>query len=341
MRMKTGIVIDERYTEHDTGPGHPERPERIRTLLDMVGSRPAAGLVRLEPRAATEDEIALVHDARHIARVASTAGRAFSAFDADTPTGARSYATALLAAGGLVTLVDAIMAGEVQNGFAFVRPPGHHAERDRAMGFCLFNNVAIAARVLRSRHGLERVAIVDWDLHHGNGTQHAFDDDPSVLYLSTHQHPFYPGTGAAEEIGRGAGEGFTVNVPLAAGSGDPEFVEAFTLVVAPVLQQFRPEFILVSAGFDCHRRDPLGHLEATEDGIAFMARVLLRCAGDCAEGRLAAVLEGGYDLEAIRSSAARVLDRLAGEGVEEPLPGVARGPTVERVRRAQAGHWEL
>ncbi len=339
--MRTGIVIDERYTGHDTGEGHPERPARIRTLVDMLRARPATGLVRLEPRPATDDEIGLNHDARHVSRVASTAGRAFTTFDADTPAGPRSYDTALLAAGGVVRLVDAIMAREVQNGFAFVRPPGHHAERDRAMGFCLFNNVAIAARVLRTRYGLERIAIMDWDLHHGNGTQHSFDDDPSVLYVSTHQYPFYPGTGAADEIGRGPGAGFTVNVPLAAGSGDPEFVEAFTYVVAPVLRQFRPQFVLVSAGFDCHRRDPLGQLTATEDGIAFMTRVLLRCAHDSAEGRLAAVLEGGYDLEAIRSSAARVLDRLRGEGLDEPLPAVARGPTSERVRRAQAPYWEL
>ena len=252
--MKTGIVIDERYTAHETGYGHPERPERISTLLEMVRSHPGPGLVRIDPRPATLEEIALNHDGAHIERVSATAGRASFAFDADTPTSPQSYETALLAAGGLVTLVEAVMEGVVDNGFALVRPPGHHAEHDRAMGFCLFNNVAVAARVLRQRYGLERVLIMDWDLHHGNGTQHSFYDDPVVLYISTHQYPYYPGTGAADEIGREAGAGFTVNVPLRAGSGDSEFVEVFTHVVEPIARQFRPQFVLISAGFDCHRQ---------------------------------------------------------------------------------------
>jgi acetoin utilization deacetylase AcuC-like enzyme len=339
--MKTGIVIDERYTDHDTGYGHPERPERISSLLAMLEARPAVGLTRIPARPATPAELALNHDAAHIARVAATAGRGAHAFDADTPTSARSYETALLAAGGLVELVDAIMTRQVDNGLALVRPPGHHAESDRAMGFCLFNNVAIAARVLTQRHGLERVLIMDWDLHHGNGTQHSFYEDPTVLYVSTHQYPFYPGTGAAGEIGRGAGAGFTVNIPLAAGSGDREFAEAFTRVVAPVTRQFRPQFVLVSAGFDGHRRDPLGQLLATEAGFALMARVLLQCAHESAEGRLAAVLEGGYDLTAIRDSTARVLDELAGGGIADPLPHVAPGPTTERVSAVQRAYWDL
>jgi acetoin utilization deacetylase AcuC-like enzyme len=339
--MKTGLVIDERYTAHDTGARHPERPERIRTLLDMLGSRPARGLVRIDPRAATPEEIALNHDAAHIARVAATEGRTRFAFDPDTPTSPRSYETALLAAGGLVTLVEAIMEGVVGNGFALVRPPGHHAEYDRAMGFCLFNNVAVAARVLRQRYGLERVLIMDWDLHHGNGTQHSFYDDPSVLYMSTHQYPYYPGTGAADEIGSGAGGSFTVNIPLMAGSGDSEFVEVFTHVVEPIARQFRPQFVLVSAGFDCHRRDPLGGLMATEEGIAFMTRVLMRCAEEYSEGRLAAVLEGGYDLEAVSRSTSRVLDGLTGAEPLETTATVAAGPTSERVRKVQRRYWDL
>lgn len=338
--MKTGIVIDERYTAHDTGYGHPERPERIRALLEMIKERQPGGLVRIDPRPAAPEEIALNHDATLIAQVAATAGRDFFAFDADTPTSRQSYETALLAAGGLVALVDAIMDGAVQNGFALVRPPGHHAEYGQAMGFCLFNNVAIAARVLRARHGLERVLIMDWDVHHGNGTQHSFYDDPNVLYMSTHQYPFYPGTGAADEVGRGQGTGFTVNIPMRAGSGDGEFVEAFTRVVAPIARQFRPQFVLVSAGFDCHRRDPLGGLTATEEGFALMTRVLLRCAHESADGRLAAVLEGGYDPKAVCDSAARVLDGLGGAGLDEPLPTAAAG-TVERVREIQRRHWDI
>jgi acetoin utilization deacetylase AcuC-like enzyme len=339
--MKTGVVIDERYTAHETGDGHPERPGRITTLLQMLAAHSAPDLVRIDPRPATAEEIALNHDAEHVGRVAATAGRPFFAFDADTPTGRRSYETALLAAGGLIELVDAIMAGVVQNGFALVRPPGHHAERGRAMGFCLFNNVAIAARLLRQRHGLERVLIVDWDLHHGNGTQHSFYDDPSVLYASTHQYPFYPGTGAAEEVGIRGGEGCTVNVPLRAGAGDPELVEAFARVVVPVARQFRPDFVLVSAGFDCHRRDPLGGLTATERGIAELARQLLVVAHECADGRLAAVLEGGYDLTAIRDSVAQVLEVLGGAGLGEPIPTLPAGPATERIVAVQRRYWDL
>jgi acetoin utilization deacetylase AcuC-like enzyme len=339
--MKTGIVIDERFTAHDTGHGHPERPERIRALLEVVHARRTPGFVRIDPRPATPEEIALNHDAGHIARVAGTAHRTFFAFDADTPVGPHSYDTALLAAGGLIALVDAIMEGIVDTGFALVRPPGHHAEGDRAMGFCLFNNVAIAAHVLRQRYGLERVLIMDWDLHHGNGTQHSFYDDPGVLYVSTHQYPYYPGTGAAGEVGQGRGAGFTVNIPLLASSGDAEFAEVFATVVEPVVRQFAPQFVLISAGFDCHRRDPLGGLMATEDGIALMTRLLLRCAHESAEGRLAAVLEGGYDLVAVQNSTARVLDSLAGAGLSEPLPTASPGPTSERVRHVQRQYWDL
>jgi acetoin utilization deacetylase AcuC-like enzyme len=339
--MRTGIVIDERYCAHDTGRGHPERPARILAVLELLRARAPEGLVRIDPRPATPAEIALNHASAHLARVAASATREGFAFDADTPTCARSHDTAVLAAGGVVTLVDAIMAGDVNNGFAFVRPPGHHAEPDRAMGFCLFNNVAIGARVLRERHGVSRVAIVDFDVHHGNGTQRSFYDDPTVLFLSTHQYPFYPGSGAADEIGVGAGAGFTINVPLAAGSGDPEFVETFVRVVAPILRQFRPEFILVSAGFDCHRRDPLGGLAATEAGIGFMMRVLLNCAYDTANGRLACVLEGGYDLDALRTSTAHVLDALGRGPSPEPYPDVAAGPITALVRRVHGARWEL
>jgi len=339
--MRTGVVIDERYTAHDTGYGHPERAERISTLLEMLQSHPAPGIVRIDPRPATVEEIALNHASGHIAHVAATAGNAWFAFDADTPVSARSYETALLAAGGVVTLVDAIMDGVVENGFALVRPPGHHAEYDRAMGFCLFNNVAVAAHVLKQRHGLERVLIMDWDLHHGNGTQHSFYQDPGVLYVSTHQYPYYPGTGAVDEVGGGQGVSFTVNIPLRAGSGDPEFVEVFTRVIEPIARQFRPQFVLVSAGFDCHRRDPLGGLMVTEEGIALMTRVLLRCARESAEGRLAAVLEGGYDLLAVSTSASRVLDGLTGAESGEALPAVPASPTSERVRQVQRQYWDL
>src|SRR5207248_2906775 len=222
-----------------------------------------------------------------------------------------SWDAARLAAGSLLAVCDAVLAGEVENGFALVRPPGHHAERDRAMGFCLFDNVAIAAAWLR-RRGMRRVAIIDWDLHHGNGTQHLFESDPDVLYVSTHQYPYYPGTGAAEEVGREAGVGRTVNLPFPAGFGDREYTRACTEVVLPVCRQFAPDFVLASAGFDCDHRDPLGGMRVTPAGFAAMGRACVELAAETAGGRIAAVLEGGYDLSAIVEGVDATLAALQG-----------------------------
>ncbi|HXQ21763.1 MAG TPA: histone deacetylase, partial [Candidatus Acidoferrales bacterium] len=221
-----GVVIDQRYLEHDTGEGHPERPERIGVLLPLIDAA-AHNLTEIRARPASGEELALVHDGAYVDEVAATQDKPWFAFDADTPTCPRSFETARLAAGGFLALLEAVMEQRVHNGFAFVRPPGHHAERTRAMGFCLFNNVAVGAAYLRRRYGLQRILIVDWDLHHGNGTQHMFEADPGVLYVSMHQYPYYPGTGAIEEVGRGDGEGYTVNLAFPAGFGDAEYGEAF------------------------------------------------------------------------------------------------------------------
>jgi acetoin utilization deacetylase AcuC-like enzyme len=333
--------LDARYTAHQTGRGHPERPERIAVLHEHVREQP--GLRRVEPRAASEDDLVLVHDERYLVEVARTRELARYAFDADTPVSPQSYDTARLAAGGLLALLDEIMAGRLANGFAFVRPPGHHAERGRAMGFCLFNNVAVGAAYLRRRYHLERVLVVDWDVHHGNGTQHMFEGDPRVLYISTHQYPYYPGTGWLDEVGTGEGEGFTVNLPLPAGFGDAEYLEAFRTVIEPIALQYRPQFVLVSAGFDPHVRDPLAGMAVTEAGFAAMARALLGVAAATAEGRCVAVLEGGYDLRAIRDSAAVVLDELRGGATAPPLPAAPSqaGPLLERVRQVQAQYWKF
>lgn len=339
---ETGVVIDPRYLEHDTGAGHPERPERIAVLLP-VAEAATTPATQIPARLASGDELALVHDGAYVEEVAATQHIPGFAFDADTPTCPRSYEAARLAAGGFLALLDAVMSGQVPNGFAFVRPPGHHAERHRAMGFCLFNNVAVGAAYLHRRYALQRVMVVDWDLHHGNGTQHMFESDPSVLYVSTHQYPYYPGTGSVDEVGRGDGEGFTVNLPFPAGFGDAEYLDAFARIVEPVARQYAPDFILISAGFDAHARDPLGGMQVTAVGFRALTRVLLAIAREHAGGRCAAILEGGYDLTAIRDSASLVLTELQGDASTLPPPAAPSraGGLIDRVRKVHARYWRV
>jgi acetoin utilization deacetylase AcuC-like enzyme len=336
----SAVTIDPRFREHDPGVNHPERPDRVAVLEELVAHWSGPRLERVAPRLADECEIRAAHSAELLDQVRATQGQRRCRIDADTATSERSYETALLAAGGLVELTDAVATGVYRNGFAFVRPPGHHATATQAMGFCLFNNAAVAARHLRAVHGYERIAIVDWDLHHGNGTEAIFWEDPSVLYVSLHQYPYYPGTGAASDVGRGAGAGFTINVPFSAGVGDAGFLLAFEQVIEPVLRRYAPQFILVSAGFDAHHRDPLGGLQVTEQGYREMARRLLAVADDVAEGRIVAVLEGGYDLDAIRQSTEAVLTAMA-----SPLRPIApleiAGDPLEPLKRLLAPYWHL
>lgn len=335
--------MDPSYLAHDTGPGHPERAERLRAIQTFLDARPRESLVPIAAREATVEELTLIHAPEHFARVAATARLTDFAFDADTPTSPGSFRAAIRASGGVLSLVDAVMTGEVSNGFAFVRPPGHHAEPDRAMGFCLFNNVAIAAAWLRRHHALERVLVVDWDVHHGNGTQRAFYRDPAVLFVSSHQYPFYPGTGAATEVGAGEGEGFTLNLPFPSGYGDREYVEAYLEVVEPVARRFEPQFILVSAGFDAHQRDPLAGMEVTEGGFARLARLVGRVAHEVCKDRLVAVLEGGYDLAALTRSAEAVLQELGGEKYADPPTPPAGGqrPDLRRTLEIARHYWRI
>ncbi len=334
----TGILIDERFSEHQTGPMHPERPERLQALLQLLSTEAYRGLPRIGARSAEQAELAWVHSSEHVHTVAASAGKPLTHFDGDTPASARSFEAALLAAGGTLELVDAIMDGSLANGLAAVRPPGHHAERSHPMGFCLFNNVAIAAEHLRRRHGLQRVLVLDWDVHHGNGTQHRFEDDPAVLYASLHQHPFYPGTGAATDLGRGEGEGYTLNVPMPAGADDDDYMAAFRELVLPVVGEFAPQFVLVSAGFDAHRSDPLASVELTTEAFGRMADALTEVADESADGRIAMVLEGGYDLTALTDSVALVLDRL-----RSPRPFEAAGGSLNvwglSAAQAQKAYW--
>ncbi len=349
---RTGIVVDPRYFEHRSAHPHPENPDRLLAAIQRLQSSGlAARAVTVPPRPATPDEILLNHAEGLLARIEDTSHRAFDQIDPDTYTCARSYEVALLAAGGLLELVDRVMGGELDNGFALVRPPGHHAETARAMGFCLFNNVAIASAHARAKHGLTRVLTIDWDVHHGNGTQSSFWRSPEVLYFSSHRYPFYPGTGAAGEVGEGDGRGFTVNVPMRGGMGDGEIVTAFQRVLVPVADEYEPELVLVSAGFDAHRLDPLGGLDVTEEGFAALARIVRGIADRHAGGRLVLALEGGYSYEGLAVSVEAVTRVL----MEDPAPAAAAGSgrssgliaetplgieLADAVRRAQRDYWK-
>ncbi len=317
--MSFGIVVDEAFLEHRNPPGHPERPDRVQALLDIVKTLPDS-VVRIPTCSIDESLILAVHTQEHLDRVAATAGRDESMFDPDTYACACSYETARLAAGSTVRLVEAIFDFEIEAGFALVRPPGHHATSRRPMGFCLFNNVAIAARWAVDQGGAARVAIVDFDVHHGNGTEEIFWTCSEVLYVSSHQYPFYPGTGAAEDAGAGKGLGLTVNLPIGAGQDDAFFLPLYAEVVAPILREYEPDLILVSAGYDAHLRDPLGGMRMTSEGFGVLAAILSGAARELCEGRIAYVLEGGYDLEALATSVTRTISAAVDprEGADVP-----------------------
>jgi acetoin utilization deacetylase AcuC-like enzyme len=342
--MSVILISSPRFAEHQTPPGHPERPERAE-VLDVVADRwRARGADVVAPPAAVPEQLARVHDPAYLTRIAETAGHAL-ALDPDTYTSPESHEIARLAAGAAIDGVERVMGGSHRAAFALVRPPGHHAERDRAMGFCLYNNAAIAAAHARAQ-GVGKVAIVDYDVHHGNGTQHIFETDPRVLYVSTHQYPYYPGTGGVDEVGRGRGEGFSVNVPLDVGAVDEDYQRVFGDIVLPVVSQFEPDLLVISAGFDAHQRDPLAGMRLTTGSFAAMTMALRGVAEECCRGRVVAVIEGGYDLQAFAASLDAAIGALASPLAEPEWPrsGVAstRGQAaVEACRRALAGFWTL
>jgi acetoin utilization deacetylase AcuC-like enzyme len=281
---------------HRTPPGHPEQPARVTRVEDHLASTPVgASLVRIDARKAAEEDLLRVHDSRHVEEVRDGCARGGMLDEGDTFAVPASWEAGLAAAGALLDGVDAVRSG-APGAFCCTRPPGHHAERDRPMGFCLFNNAAVGVRYAQERYGLERVAVLDWDVHHGNGTQHIFEEDPSVLYCSLHQFPFYPGTGARQERGVGKGMGATVNVPLPAGSGEGEYLAAFREQILPPLRRFRPELLVVSAGFDAHRDDPLGGMRLTDRSFGLFTRMVRDIAP------VVSVLEGGYNLDALARS---------------------------------------
>lgn len=338
---RLGVVDDHAFDGHASAGYHPERPERLTAARAGVAAC-AAPVKALASGDATFEALARVHEPAYLERLASLAGRV-AQLDADTYVSPGSWAAATRAAGAACALVDALLDDRVDAGLALVRPPGHHARPDRAMGFCLLNNVAVAAAHALDR-GCERVAIVDWDVHHGNGTQEVFYRDPRVLYVSLHQWPFYPGTGTVDERGEGAGEGFTVNVPLGSGAGPLAYRAAFDGIVAPVVREHAPDLVLVSAGYDAHVDDPLGRMRLDAEAYARMTASLIEAGDASAKGRLGLVLEGGYDLRAVESSVKASLDAAAG------LSCTATGPArvdprhlddVERARRGAARHWHV
>lgn len=344
---KTAVFRSDLFMEHMKNVDHPESAERLRVIYDEIDRPEYEGaFIRPEFQAAAEDILRLNHDAAYIKRLAATAGEPCAFLDADTQTTARSYEAACLAAGAAVGAVELVLTGGADNAFCLVRPPGHHAEADKAMGFCLLNNAALAARFALKKMGLKRVMIVDWDLHHGNGTQHSFYDTDRVLYFSTHQFPCYPGTGDFGETGAKLGKGCTVNVPLPVGLNDEAFASIYNELAGPIALQYRPELIIISAGYDIHRDDPLGGMMVTETGFAYMTKVLLDAAAECG-CPVIACLEGGYDLRGLTNGVMATLAEMRGQSIMADKTimelSTASMPlmAIEKVRSVAKRIWNL
>ena len=336
--MAVGYVYDPIYLKHDTGE-HVENARRLKIVisrLEETGLKQQLTLVN--PRAASVEELALVHQGQHISRIQDVAKKGGGWLDADTVMSPDSYEVALYAAGGTIMATEAVMGGEVNSAFALVRPPGHHATPRRAMGFCLFNNIAIAVEQALAKYKLERILIIDFDVHHGNGTQEVFYERPEVMYISTHEYPFYPGTGSVEETGSGEAKGTTVNIPLPAGCGDSEYLQVFEQVIAPAARRFKPELILVSAGYDAHWADGIAMMQVSVTGFAQMVRIIKELADELCGGRLVFSLEGGYNPNALAASVKATFDVLLGNTkIDDPLgqaPHSFGAPKIDRLIEA-------
>ena len=329
---------------------HPENPQRLQAIYDMLDQKNFGdALVHIEPRYATLDEILWVHDSRYIDRVLDSAEKVRVQFDPDTVTSPKTYQAALMAVGGVLEAIKQAVTTEVRNAFALIRPPGHHALRDQAMGFCIFNNEAIGAHYAMKAHGLKRILIVDWDVHHGNGIQNVFYDDRSVLYFSAHRDHFFPWTGAVSEVGAGKGKGYTVNVPLTTGASNADYGNIFRHLLTPLAEQFEPELILISAGFDTHHSDPIGAMNLTSEGFARMTALLMEMAASLCKGWMVLVLEGGYNPEGLRNSVEMVLWELIGKSridkdqmqQAEDAHYEKMAETIERVKGIHRRYWKL
>ena len=330
-RAPSLILRADECLEHDPGPHHPERAARLLAVHRSLDEAPIAGTETRRPRRATEDELRTVHADAHVERMADTAGRLHVELDPDTATSPRSYEAALYSAGAAIDAAESVVTGAAAGAFALVRPPGHHALPGAAMGFCLFNNVAIAAEHAIRELGCKRVLVLDPDVHHGNGTQAAFWTRSDVLYVSSHRFPFYPGTGDLDEIGGGPGDGFTINLPLPGGSGDADFLHAYESVVAPVVDEWEPDLILVSAGFDTWAWDPMGGMLMTEAGYRALFASFARWAAAHCPGRIACVLEGGYNTTGVVTGVRAGIEALTGAGASAPPPEEAPSRAARRM----------
>lgn len=344
--MKTAVIRDDLFLEHDPGASHVESPLRLKVIYNRLDEE-GGDFYYPQPEPAGQDLLQLNHGIGYIDRIKATAGKSFSILDPDTCTSRKSYEAACLAAGSLAQGVRMLVDKEIDNGFALVRPPGHHAEADSAMGFCLFNNIAVGAQYALQKLEMKKVLIVDWDLHHGNGTQHSFYDTDQVLYFSTHQFPCFPGSGTVAELGNGKGEGYNLNIPLAGGQGDEEFARIFNELLVPVAREYSPDLILVSAGFDIYHNDPLGAMKVSEKGFAYMTRVLMELAEELCSGRLFLTLEGGYDVYGMSAGIMAVLKELTGAGYldEKDLEKYRNSKVslgiLEKVQKVAENYWKL
>lgn len=349
MTHKTIILKDQRFLYHETRYGHPESPQRLRAIYEALEKDNSDNFFKeVQPREATKDEISLNHSNDYIQSIEQTAGKGYISLDPDTNASDGTWAAATFAAGAVLTGIDLIQGKKEINAFALVRPPGHHAERARAMGFCIFNNIAIGAHYLLNKYKLNRILIVDWDLHHGNGTQNSFYSSSEVLFFSMHQYPYYPGTGSFDETGEKDGRGFTINVPLSGGQGDKDYVFVMKEILEPVAYQFKPQFILVSAGYDIHHLDPLGTMKVTPWGFYEMTKILLKLAREICEGKILFTLEGGYHIagitESVKSTIYALIDKNYEQLNNESVEGskstfIDTESIVQRVKKIQSAKW--
>jgi acetoin utilization deacetylase AcuC-like enzyme len=346
---KTGIVKDSIYLEHIKDSGHIESPGRLFHVYEMLETPEMTDLLQfIKPRMATKEEISWNHDINYINRVEKTQEMEWVQLDPDTLANNVTWKASCLAAGGGLALIDEIFEKNIDNGLLLCRPPGHHAIHSKAMGFCIFNNIAISACYLKKKYNLKRILIVDWDLHHGNGTQDSFYNDKQVLYISTHQYPYYPGSGAAEQVGTGEGKYYTINIPLSAGHGDMDFANIYNLIIKPIVKQYNPQFILVSAGFDIYFDDPLGEMKVTEKGFAYLSRVLIDLADELCDGKIAFFLEGGYNFEGLAQGIKSVIFECLGQNylLTDELNAFkakkdSKNPVISRVMEIHGKKWDF